>query len=154
MGIILILLGFCVLFLLAMLALIAATAASVMGEEQPMRQFEPTCGGCGYIVKDMRETVCDICHAKFAVVGIIKPSARAPSVASAQWLAFRTVSGTPLALWSGAIGLLALVVTVAVGEAVWPHNSEASTHLQARPRNGGYESLVISTLHKRHARGR
>src|SRR6266513_2484702 len=139
MGIILVLLAFCILFLLTMLALIAATAASVMGGETPIRQYEPTCGGCGYIIKDLKEPTCEVCNAKFSIVGIVKPSARAPSVASAHWLAFRQVSGTPLAIWSGAIGLHAL---------------ESSTHIQARPRNGGYESLIISTLHRRHARGR
>src|SRR5438045_9508777 len=100
MGIILILLAFCILFLLTMLALIAATAASVMGGETPMRQYEPTCGGCGYIVKDLREAVCDVCHAKFSIVGIVKPSARAPSVGSAHWLALRPYSGRPRAIRS------------------------------------------------------
>src|SRR5947209_5060254 len=137
MGIIVILLAFCILFLLTMLALIAATAASVMGGEAPIRQYEPTCGGCGYIIKDLKEPTCSVCNAKFSIVGIVKPSARAPSVSSAHWLAFRQVSGTPLAIWSGAIGLLALAITVAVGEALWPNNSESSTHIQARPRNGG-----------------
>ena len=54
MALIVLLLFVALLFLLAMLVLIFSTAASVMGSDRPVNPDDPTCGGCGYIVKNVQ----------------------------------------------------------------------------------------------------
>src|SRR5205085_6393471 len=118
MGFILLLLFVAVLFLVCVLALIFTAAASVMGRERPMHLEEPTCGGCGYIVKNVDEAVCTTCHAEFKIVGIVMPPAPASNSAAAAWLAFRRVSGVSMGIWTGIAGVGVLGLTVWTGEHV------------------------------------
>src|SRR5207253_1582535 len=60
MALIVLLLFVALLFLLAMLVLIFSTAASVMGSDRPVNPDDPTCGGCGYIVKNVQDPVCSV----------------------------------------------------------------------------------------------
>jgi len=142
------------LFLLCMLALIFTAAASVMGRERPLHQQEPTCGGCGYIVKNMDEAVCSVCHAEFKIVGIVLPPAPASNSAAAAWLAFRRISGVSLGIWTIIAGVAALGLTVWAGEHLLPFYSESTTHVEVRPKTTGYDSLLITVTHRRRARGR
>jgi len=108
MGFIVLLLFVALLLLLAMMALIFTAAVSVMGHEKPLHQEEPTCGGCGYIVKNVNEPVCAICHAEFHHVGIVMPPPPADGSAAAAWLAFRRVSGVSLGIWTIVAGIIAI----------------------------------------------
>jgi hypothetical protein len=154
MGFILLLLFVAVTFLLCMLALIFTAAASVMGNERPLHQEEPTCGGCGYIVKNMDDAVCNTCHAEFKVVGIIMPPPPSSNSAAAAWLAFRRVSGVSMGIWTIIAGVAALGLTVWCGEHLLPYNSETITHLEVRPKTTGYDSVLIAVTHRRRATGR
>src|SRR4051812_40067280 len=154
MGFILLLLFIAVLFLLCMLALIFTAAASVMGRERPMHMEEPTCGGCGYIVKNMEDAVCDVCHAEFKIVGIVMPPAPASNSAAAAWLAFRRVSGVSLGIWTIVAGVVALGFTVWAGEHLLPFYAESVTHVEVRPKSTGYDSVLIALTHRRRATGR
>ena len=120
MGFILLLLFVAIVFLLCMLALIFTAAASVMGRDRPMHMEEPTCGGCGYIVKNVDDAVCNICHAEFKIVGIVMPPAPAGNSAAAAWLAFRRVSGMSLGIWTVIAGVATLGLTVWSGEHLLP----------------------------------
>jgi hypothetical protein len=154
MGFILLLLFVAILFLLCMLALIFTAAASVMGRERPMHMEEPTCGGCGYIVKNMDDAVCEICHAEFKIVGIVMPPPPASNSAAAAWLAFRRVSGVSLGIWTIVSGVAALGITVYAGEHFLPYTAESITHLEVRPKSTGYDSVLMTITHRRSARGR
>jgi len=154
MGFIVLLLFVALLLLLALMALIFTAAASVMGHEKPLHQEEPTCGGCGYIVKNMNEPVCAICHAEFHHVGIVMPPPPADSSAAAAWLAFRRVSGLALGIWTVVAGFLTLGLTVWSGEHLLPFYSQSVTHLELRPKTTGYDSVLITVDHRRSARGR
>jgi hypothetical protein len=154
MGFIVLLLFVALLFLLCMLALIFTAAASVMGRERPIHLEEPTCGGCGYIVKNVDEPVCNVCHAEFKHVGIIMPPPPASNSAAAAWLAFRRVSGLSLGIWTVVAGIITLGLTVWTGENFLPFYSESITHLEIRPKSTGYDSALISVTHRRRARGR
>jgi hypothetical protein len=154
MSFILLFLLISLLFLVVMLVLIFSAAASVMGRERPVQQEEPTCGGCGYIVKNMAEPVCAVCHSEFHIVGIHMPPPPAGNSAAAAWLAFRRVSGLSLGVWTILIGGIALGFTVVAGEHYWPYYSESTTHLEARPKSTGYDSVLISTTQRLRARGR
>ena len=154
MGFIVLLLFVALLLLLAMLALIFTAAVSVMGHEKPLHQEEPTCGGCGYIVKNVNEPVCAICHAEFHHVGIVMPPPPADGSAAAAWLAFRRVSGVWLGIWTIVAGMIALGLTVWSGEHLLPFYSQSVTHLELRPKTTGYDSVLITIDHRRRARGR
>jgi len=154
MGFIVLLLFVALLFLLCMLALIFTAAASVMGRERPLHQEEPTCGGCGYIVKNVDDAVCNVCHAEFKIVGIVMPPPPASNSAAAAWLAFRRVSGVSLGVWTIVAGIVTLGLTVWTGEHFLPFYSESVTHLEVRPKTTGYDSVLIAVTHRRRARGR
>jgi hypothetical protein len=154
MGFILLLLFVALLFLVCMLALIFTAAASVMGRERPMHLEEPTCGGCGYIVKNMDEAVCTTCHAEFKIVGIVMPPPPANNSAAAAWLAFRRVSGLSMGIWTVIAGVITLGLTVWSGEHLLPYNSESVTRLEVRPKSTGYDSMLIAITHRRRATGR
>ncbi|HEV8292086.1 MAG TPA: hypothetical protein VGP94_09185 [Tepidisphaeraceae bacterium] len=154
MGFILLLLFVALLFLLCMLALIFTAAASVMGRERPLHQEEPTCGGCGYIVKNIDDAVCNVCHAEFKHVGIVMPPPPSANSAAAAWLAFRRVSGLSLGIWTVVAGIVTLGLTVWAGEHFLPFYSESVTHVEIRPKSTGYDSALMTITHRRRANGR
>jgi len=154
MGFILLLLFVAVFFLICMLALIFTAAASVLGRERPIHMEEPTCGGCGYIVKNLDDAVCNTCHAEFKVVGIVMPPPPSSNSAAAAWLAFRRVSGVSMGIWTIIAGIGALGLTVWAGENLLPFYSETVTHLEVRPKTTGYDSVLIAVTHRRRATGR
>ncbi len=154
MALIVLLLFVALLFLLAMLVLIFSTAASVMGTDRPVNPDDPTCGGCGYIVKNINEPVCSVCHGEFRFVGIVMPTAPANNSAAAAWLAFRRVSGLSLGIWTVIAGAVSLALTVWAGEHFLPYYSESVTHVEVRPRTTGYDSVLMAITHRRRARGR
>jgi hypothetical protein len=143
-----------VVFLIAMVILIVTAAASVMGREQPLKQYEPTCGGCHYIVKDLEARTCEICGAEFTNVGINMPPAQMLSTNAAIWAAFRQVSLVPISIWTAIVGFIAVLVIVPVGERFWPFSSHLESRIDIRPKSGGWDTLSISGVHDRHARGR
>src|SRR5205814_9996044 len=110
MGFIVLLLFVALLLLLAMLALIFTAAVSVMGHERPLHQEEPTCGGCGYIVKNIDDAVCNVCHSEFKIVRSGMPPPPAGNSAAAAWLALPLVSGVSLADVTRAAGAMCLTL--------------------------------------------
>jgi len=101
------------LLLLAMIgALIFTAAVSVMGMRSRCNQEEPTCGGCGYIVKKRQTSpVCPICHAEFQSRGHLVHATAAGRMARRG----RGVAGFPagqravsLGIWTIVAGMMAL----------------------------------------------
>jgi len=126
----------------------------VMGSDRPVNPDDPTCGGCGYIVKNVQDPVCSVCHAEFRFVGIVMPPPPAHNSAAAAWLAFRRVSGLSLGIWTIIAGAISLALTVWAGEHFLPYYCESVTHVEARPHSTGYDSALMTITHRRRARGR